>query len=72
VQVPTAVRVTVNPDTVQTGAVLELSVTTRPEDAVGLTGNGAVPNGWFESIPNVIVWGPCVIVNFWVNVGAAE
>jgi hypothetical protein len=43
VQVPTATSVTVEPDTVQTGDVVEAKLTARPELAVALTVNGAVP-----------------------------
>lgn len=44
VQVPTAARVTVPPETLHTAAVVEAKVTARPEVAVALTGKGAVPN----------------------------
>ena len=45
VQVPDAASVTVAPDTVQTPEVVEAKLTTRPEEAVALTVNGAAPNG---------------------------
>ena len=44
VQLPAAASVTVEPDTVQTGAVCELKLTGKPELAVALTAKGAVPN----------------------------
>jgi hypothetical protein len=62
VQVPTATSVTVAPDTVQTVVVVEVKLTARPEDAVALTVNGAVPKGSVESVPKVMVWLPCVTV----------
>jgi len=46
-QVPMATSVTVEPDTEQTPGEAEAKLTARPEDAVALTANGAVPNGWF-------------------------
>jgi hypothetical protein len=55
-QVPMATSVTVEPDTEQTPGEAEAKLTARPEDAVALTANGAVPNGWFESVPKVIAW----------------
>jgi hypothetical protein len=43
VQVPRVAKVTVVPDTVQTDDVVEAKLTARPEDALALTENGAVP-----------------------------
>ena len=43
VQAPAAISVTVAPETVQTGAVVEAKLTARPEEAVALTVNGAEP-----------------------------
>jgi len=43
VHVPSATRVAVVPDTVQTAEVVEAKLTARPEDAVALSVNGAVP-----------------------------
>jgi hypothetical protein len=60
VQVPTATSVTVAPDTVQKEGVVEAKLTARPEEALALTGNGAVPKGWLESAPKVMVWLPGV------------
>jgi hypothetical protein len=53
--VPTEVSVTVAPDTVQEKGG-ELKLTGRPEDAVALKRNGAVPYAWFGSGPKAIVW----------------
>jgi uncharacterized membrane protein len=60
VQTPSAARVTVVPETVQMSVVAEAKVTSRPEDAVALTVNGAEPKALFESVLNLIVWLPCV------------
>jgi hypothetical protein len=48
--------VTVAPDTVQTGSVVDVKLTGRPEEAVALTVNGAVFRAWFERAPKVMVW----------------
>lgn len=56
VQVPTAITVTVAPETLHTGVVCELKLTARPELAVAVTMNGALPQGCFESAPKVMVW----------------
>src|ERR1039457_1046801 len=58
VQVPTETSVTVAPDTVQTDVVCELKLTGKPELALALTANGAVPKTWFERAPKVMVWLP--------------
>jgi len=60
VQVPTATSVTIAPDTVQKDGVVEAKLTARPEEAVAPTVNGAVPKGWLESAPKVMVWLPDV------------
>ena len=60
VQVPTATRVTVAPETVQTVEVVEAKLTARPDEAVALTANGAVPRARFERAPKVMVWLCCV------------
>jgi hypothetical protein len=44
VHVPTAIIVTVAADTVQTAGVVEAKLTARPEDAVALSVNGALPS----------------------------
>jgi hypothetical protein len=56
VQVPLAASVTIAFVTVHTEVVWELKLIDRFEVADALTGNGAVPNVWFESVPKVIVW----------------
>ena len=60
VQVPTASRVTVAPETVQTADVVEAKPTARADDAVALRVNGAVPKAWFASVLKLMVWPPCV------------
>ena len=55
VQVPSATRVTVAPDTVQTADVVEAKLTARPEEAVALTVNGGAPKGWLDNAPKVMV-----------------
>jgi hypothetical protein len=65
VHVPTATSVTVAPATVHTPTVVEAKLTAKPEEAVALTVNGAEPNGWLDSVPNVIVWLACVTVKVW-------
>jgi hypothetical protein len=71
VQVPAAISVTVVPDTVHTAVVRELKLTASPELAVALAANGALPNGWFESDPKVIVWLAAVTVKLWLTAVAA-
>lgn len=61
VQVPTATMVTVVPLTRQTFVVCELKLTVKPEVAVALTVNGAVPNVLGPSAANVIVCGYCAV-----------
>ena len=63
-QVPPATSVTADPDTdtVQTDVVSELKLTVSPEVVDALTGNGAVPNVWFESPAKVIVWLHCTVL----------
>jgi hypothetical protein len=53
--IPAATIVKVAPETLQTDAVVETKLTTRPEEALAPIANGAVPNGTFPSAPNVIV-----------------
>ena len=60
VQVPAATSVTVGLATVQIEGEVDAKVTVRPEDAVALIVNGALPNAWLDSAPKVIVWLPCV------------
>jgi hypothetical protein len=54
-QVPAETRVTVLPETVQTGAVVDAKETVSPELAVALTVNGLVPNATLPSDPKLIV-----------------
>ena len=63
VQVPTATKVTVVPDTVQTPVVAELKMTVRPEEAVALTVIGPSSKRLPASPPKVIVWLPLAIVS---------
>jgi hypothetical protein len=44
VHVPTLTSVAVVPETVHTAGVVEAKLTARPEDAVALSVNGAVPS----------------------------
>ena len=55
VHIPILSNVTVVPETVQMKGVCELKLTARPELAVALTVNGAVPYARFERGANVIV-----------------
>jgi hypothetical protein len=55
VQVPAETSVTVAPETVHTGAVIDLKLTVRPDEAVALTVKGDAPNVWSGIVPNVIV-----------------
>ena len=70
--VPTANSVTVLPETVQNTVVAEAKPTGRPELAIALIANGAVPKGWFDNEPNVIVWLPMVTLKLGVTGIAAE
>jgi hypothetical protein len=72
VQVPTETSVTVEPAAVQTAEVVEAKLTARPEEALALTGKGAVPKGSFESVPKVMVWVPDVTWKLWFTGVAAE
>ena len=69
--VPTATSITVALDTVHTGGVVEPKLTGKPEDAVALTVNGAVPYASFESAPKVMVWLDCVTWKLWLTGVAA-
>jgi hypothetical protein len=53
--VPTAITLTVAPETVQTEGVVDAKLTGKPELADALTANGAAPSVWFANAPNVIV-----------------
>ena len=70
-QVPALTNVTVVPETVQTGVVVDVNTTARPDEAVADTGNGALPIVLPGSAANVIVCAPLATVNDWVTCGAA-
>src|SRR5450432_1633643 len=68
VQAPAEIRVTVAPNTVQTGKVVEAKLTARPDDAVAVIVNGAAPNVWLGNAPKAIVWAAdpfCVTAICW-------
>jgi hypothetical protein len=71
VQVPAPTSVTVVPNTVHTAVDWELKLTASPELALALTANGAAPNTWPDSAPNVIVWLPAVTGKPWLTGVAA-
>jgi hypothetical protein len=56
VQVPTDTSVSVVPDTVQTGCVLEAKATVRPDEAVAFNETGPALMATFAGAPKVIVW----------------
>ena len=56
VQVPPLTMVTVVPDIVQTGVVVDVNPTARPEVAVAVNVVGAAPKILFERGPKVMVW----------------
>jgi hypothetical protein len=56
VQRPAVTIVTVLPLTLHTGEVSDAKLTGRPEDAVALTVNGAVPNVLLANAPKAMVW----------------
>jgi hypothetical protein len=73
VHVPAPTSVTVTPDTVHTGEVIEAKLTANPELALALTANGAAPNTWLDKAPKLIVWLPGVTVKPWLTgVAAAQ
>ena len=55
-QVPTVTIVTSNPETVQIVGDVDVSVTVRPDDAVGVTVNGVVDHARSVGVANVIDW----------------
>src|ERR1035437_2832534 len=71
VQVPTETSVTVEPATVQTGAVSELKLTGRPDVAAALTANGAALKGCAASAAKLMVWLACVTWKPWFTGVAA-
>ena len=62
-QVPAAMSEMSKPDTVQIVGEVEVSVTVRPEVAVGATVIDGVVSSWFAGLTNVIVWVAWLIVN---------
>lgn len=71
VQVPSATMVTVEPEMVQTGVVVEVNVTARLDEAVADTVNGAEPKPLPASAAKVIVCVPLDTVNDCVTCVAA-
>jgi hypothetical protein len=69
--VPAINNFTVAAVTVQTGNVVDVKVTARPEDAVALTVNGAAPYAWFDRAPKVMVWLSDVTEKCWLTGVAA-
>jgi hypothetical protein len=57
-QVPAARIVTVFPETVQTTGVVEAKLTVRPELAVALMVNGAIPTFTLFTGPNGVIIAP--------------
>ena len=70
VQVPAATRVIVKPLTVQTAGVVELRVTARPDEAVGVTVSGDWARVLLEIAAKVIVWLTLLTLKLRVTVGA--
>ena len=70
-QVPTVTKVTVAPDTVQTGVVVDVNATARADEAVAVTVNGATPKFLPASAANVMVCAPFAIANDWLTCVAA-
>src|SRR4029077_5567142 len=67
VQVPTATSVTLAPETVQTAIEAEAKLTGRPEDALALSVNGAVPIGRSGSGANAMVWSAGCTTVAWIE-----
>jgi hypothetical protein len=57
---------------VQAVKVVDAKLTGKPDEAVTLTVNGAVPNTRFASAPNAMVWVACVTWKLWLTAVAAE
>ena len=64
--------VTVFPETVQTGVVVEAKLTDRTELAVALTMNGDAPKVTLLKAENVMVWDAWLTVKLWFTGVAAE
>jgi hypothetical protein len=69
--VPAATSVTRPEDTVQTVFVVEARATGRPDEAVALGENGAVPMIWAATGPKAMVWLSRPTEKCWVTAGAA-
>ena len=67
VQVPTVTSVTLAPETVQTAIEAEAKLTGRPEDALALSVNGAVPIGRSGSGANAMVWAAGCTTVAWIE-----
>jgi len=67
VHVPVAMSVTTSPKMVQTAGVRDVKVTSRPEAAVAIRGNGGAPRAMFDSAANAIVCEPGPIMEFRVT-----
>ena len=63
--------VTVFPETVQTGVVVEAKLTDNPELAVALTANGDAPKVTLLNVENVMVWDAWLTVKLWFTGDAA-
>ena len=70
-QVPTVTKVTVAPDTVQTGVVVDVNTAAKADDAVAATVNGATPKLLPVSATKVMVCAPFAIANDWLTCVAA-
>jgi hypothetical protein len=66
VQVPAETKVTVVPETVQTGVVAELNATVSELEAVAETENVPVPIVLLARELKVIVWEDLVVVTGWL------
>jgi hypothetical protein len=72
VQRPRLTNVAADPETVQTDAVDDASVTARPDDAVAAMENGPGPKGWLAMGAKVMVWLPAATMKVWSTGVAAE
>jgi hypothetical protein len=69
--VPALTSVTVTPDIVQTAVVVEAKLTAKPELALALTVNAAVPNTRLDKTPKLMLWLSCVTWKLWLTGTAA-
>ena len=70
--VPTDTIVTLNPLTVQTAVVVDVSVTVNDDDALGASVNGVADHGRSAGSAKVIGWDACEISRLCVTETAAE